>query len=391
MTHDADPIVTAIPRRTLFRLSAVVWLTFGLAQCLQSYILATASNRPWTLVGAMTRGMPWWLSWFALTPIIAVVARRNDFTAGRFWRSLGAHIVACLTLCCVHLAVVGSIFWFTSGRDAGVATSLANQVQRFFGNFFLESVVTYAGAAGVLVAIDFARAVRDKEVSRARLEKQAVALEASLARARLDALRMELNPHFLFNTLTAISGLVGQDRKGEAREVIGRLGELLRRALDGGQEPFSSVERELELLQDYLYIQRLRFDDRLSIQLAIDDSARDCLVPSMLLLQLVENAIRHGIEPLEGHGTVTIQIDRVAASVRIAIRDSGAGFTFRDHQELVREGIGISNTRARLEHVYGDRAALLLQNAAQGGAEAIVVVPAFLKRVSPFAAAVPVA
>jgi sensor histidine kinase YesM len=291
----------------------------------------------------------------------------------------------------VHLVVVGSIYWFTTGRNLGIATSLANQVQRFFGNFFLEAVVTYAGAAGVLVAIDFARAVRDKEVSRARLEKQAVELEASLAKARLDALRMELNPHFLFNTLSAISGLVGQDRKGEAREVIGRLGELLRRALDGGQEPFSTVERELELLQDYLYIQRLRFHDRLSIHQSLDDSARECLIPSMLLLQLVENAVRHGIEPLEGHGTVTIQIDRVSGSVRIAIRDTGVGFVFRDDQGLVREGIGISNTRARLEHVYGDRAALLLQNRDQGGAEAIVVIPALSNSAPPRAAALPVA
>jgi hypothetical protein len=376
-------MVTAIPRRTLIRLSAVVWLTFGLAQCLQSYVLAHAAGRPWTLSGALIGGMPWWLSWFLLTPVIAWLATRHHFTAGRVWRPLGAHIVACVVISSVHLAVVGSVYWFTVGRDAGVATSLANQVQRFFGNFFLESVVTYAGAAGVIVAIDFARAVRDKEVSRARLEKQAVELEASLARARLDALRMELNPHFLFNTLTAIAGLVGQDRKAEAREVIGRLAHLLRRALDGGQEPFGTVETELELVEDYLFIQRLRLGDRLSIERSVGGDARDCLIPSMLLLQLVENAIRHGIEPLERRGTVTIQIDRVAASVRISIHDTGAGFVFRGDRGLRREGIGISNTRARLAHVYGDRAALVLQNREQGGAEAIVVVPAVTNGASP--------
>ena len=389
MTHPTA--TTGIPGRTLFRLSAAVWLTFGLAQCLQSYVLASAVGRPWTLIGALTTGMPWWLSWLALTPLIAWLASRYHFTGTRLWRPLAVHVLACVVISCVHLVVVGSIYWFTTGRNLGIATSLANQVQRFFGNFFLEAVVTYAGAAGVLVAIDFARAVRDKEVSRARLEKQAVELEASLAKARLDALRMELNPHFLFNTLSAISGLVGQDRKGEAREVIGRLGELLRRALDGGQEPFSTVERELELLQDYLYIQRLRFHDRLSIHQSLDESARECLIPSMLLLQLVENAVRHGIEPLEGHGTVTIQIDRVSGSVRIAIRDTGVGFVFRDDQGLVREGIGISNTRARLEHVYGDRAALLLQNRDQGGAEAIVVIPALSNSAPPRAVALPVA
>jgi hypothetical protein len=356
-------------------LSAAVWLTFGLTQSVQSYVLAHAANRPWTLAGALTVGMPWWLSWFALTPLIAIFASRYDFTGGRVWRSLGAHGVAAIALSSVHLCVTGGIYWITTGHATGVATSLANQVQRFFGNFFLEAVVTYAGAAGVLVAIDFARAVRDKELAQARLETQAAELEASLTQARLDALRMELNPHFLFNTLTAISGLVSQDRKGEAREVVSRLAELLRRALDGGQGQYATLADEMLVLQDYLFIQRLRFNDRLTVNVTFDERARDCLVPSLMLLQLVENAVRHGIEPLEGQGCVSIQVDRLGPSIRIAIRDTGIGFVFRDAENLTREGIGISNTRARLAHMYGDRAALVLQNRSQGGAEAVVVLP----------------
>jgi len=219
--------------------------------------------------------------------------------------------------------------------------------------------------------------MRDEVVSRARLEAKTAGLEASLAKARVDALRMELNPHF-FNTLTAIAGLVGQDRKVEARQVIGRLAELLRRALDGREGHFATVTAEVEALENYLFIQRLRLEDRLRIHLAVDPCARDCLVPAMLLQQLVENAIRHGIEPLEGQGAVTIRIDRVDGSIRLVVRDTGVGLPCRDDGLPVREGIGLSNTRARLVHLYGERAVLQLSNCTgdAGGAEAIVVLPA---------------
>ena len=361
--------------RRLLRLSAAVWLTFGAAQCVQTYILASAVGRPWTLAGALTTSMPWWLSWLALTPLIGWLANRYNFNEGGFWRPLGAHIGAGIAISAVHLVVTGSIFWATTGRYLASHPTLANQVQRFFGSFFLEAIVTYAGVAGVLIAVAFARAARDKEVSRAQLAAQAAELEASLTQARLEALRMELNPHFLFNALTTIAALVGKGRKSEARDAIARLAELLRRALDGGQTQFSTIADELGLLEDYLFIQRLRFHDRLSVSVRLDANAGDCAIPTLLLMQIVENAIKHGIEPTEGRGAVAIQIDRIASSVRVAIRDTGAGFDFRHDGALKREGIGIGNTRARLHHAYGERAALCLENHADGGAEVIVVIP----------------
>jgi sensor histidine kinase YesM len=186
---------------------------------------------------------------------------------------------------------------------------------------------------------------------------------------------MQMNPHFLFNTLTAISGLVTQERKAEAREVIQRLGELLRQSLGNGNGPFSTVAREVELLEDYLYIQRVRFSDRLSASVEIDGETRALVIPAMLLQPLVENAIRHGIEPREGKGTVRVSVRRSGDSLRISIADSGAGFTLGGNGRPLREGIGIANTRERLEHIYGSSASLVLQNGAGGGAEAIVTVP----------------
>ncbi|HEY5546270.1 MAG TPA: sensor histidine kinase [Gemmatimonadaceae bacterium] len=362
-------------RRTLFAIAAAVWMTFALVQVVQSFVFARAVGRAWNLTGAIVGGFPWWLSWLALTPLIATLAERFPFTEGRHWQALGKHAMAGVVLALVQVVTVGAIYWFTTGQYSGVATSLGNQVQRFFGNFFLESIVTYAGTAGVFIAIDFARAVRDDAVVRARLEAHAAALESSVAQARLDALSMQMNPHFLFNTLTAISGLVSQERKAEAREVIQRLGELLRQSLGNGNGPFSTVGREVELLEDYLYIQRIRFSDRLSATVEIDEETRELLVPTMLLQPLVENAIRHGIEPREGKGTVQVSVRRADDMLRITISDSGAGFALGGNGRPAREGIGIANTRERLDRIYGSAASLELGNHRGGGAEAIVVVP----------------
>jgi two-component system LytT family sensor kinase len=359
----------------MFTVAAAIWMSFALLQVVQSFVLARAAGRAWTLTGAIVGGFPWWLSWLILTPLIAWLAERFPFTHGRHWQALGRHAVAGVLVALVQVVTVGAIYWFTTGQFNGVATSLGNQVQRFFGNYFLESVVTYAGTAGVFIAIDFARAMRDESVVRARLETRAAALESSVAQARLDALSMQMNPHFLFNTLTAISGLVSQERKAEAREVIQRLGELLRQSLGNGDGPFSTVAREAELLEDYLYIQRLRFSDRLTASVDIDGKARDLLIPTMLLQPLVENAIRHGVEPKEGKGTVQVSVTREADLLRISIADSGKGFSLGTDGRPAREGIGIANTRERLDHIYGPSASLQLNNLTGGGAEALVMLP----------------
>ena len=363
-------------RRTLFAIAAAIWMSFALMQVVQSFVFAQAAGREWTLVGSIKGGFPWWLLWLVLTPIIALLAERFPFTEGRHWQALGKHAVAGMLVALVQVVTYGVIYWYTTGQYTGVATSLGNQVQRMFGNFFLESIVTYAGTAGVFVAIDFARAVRDEVVSRAQLEARAAELESSVAQARLDALSMQMNPHFLFNTLTAISGLIAQERRSEAREVIQRLGELLRQSLGNGNGAFSTVAREAALLEDYLYIQRLRFSDRLTAHVDIDRDARDLLIPTMLLQPLVENAIRHGIEPREGKGSVHVSVKRENGSIRISIADSGRGFTLGDDGRPTREGIGIANTRERLDHMYGSSASLRLGNLTTGGAEAVVLLPA---------------
>jgi signal transduction histidine kinase len=356
-------------RRGLMRVAAVVWLSCGLLQCAQSYIQSRATGREWDLARALTSAMPWWMTWFALTPVLAFLAAHFPMAGRRWARSLVSLLGVALAVCSVQLVAAATAHWFTNGQFAGVATSLPNQIQRFFGSFLVESLLTYAAAVGVLVAIDFARAARDERVIRAHAEAEA-------SKAQLAALAMELNPHFLFNTMSAISGLIAQGRSNDAREVVRRLSELLRNTLASGSGGQSIMAREIELLEDYLYIQRMRFSDRLSVVVDVDAHARTCAIPPMLLQPLVENAIRHGVELTEGRGDVQVRVERNNGSLRISITDTGAGFDLESHGRIAREGVGISNTRARLAHLYHARASLELRNRPGGGAEVVVVIPA---------------
>jgi signal transduction histidine kinase len=362
-------------RVRLLHIAALVWLGFGAVHVAQSYLLAIAAGRDWSLTGVLLSVLPWWFSWLACTPVIAWLADRYPISGTRPWQPLVRHALAAIFIVCVQLIVTGSIQWLTTGQFAGPATSLGNQVQRYFGSFFMESLVTYAGIAGVLIAIDVARAMRDETLARSRLQEQAALLEATAHKARLDALAMELNPHFLFNTLSTVAGLIAQDRRTEARDVIQRLGGLLRQSLGNGNGASHTVGQEVELLEDYLQIQRTRFGDRLRVAVALDDSVHDCQVPLMLVQPLVENAVRHGAEPREGEVEVRITIQARDDSLWIAVADSGRGFVFGPDGALPHEGIGISNTRERLARLFGDSGMLALRNRPGGGAEVLVRLP----------------
>jgi hypothetical protein len=205
-----------------------------------------------------------------------------------------------------------------------------------------------------------------------RREKQAMELEGRLATARLDALRMQLHPHFLFNTLNAISTLVHKN-PGAADEMIANLSELLRATLDTREQEIT-LRRELEFLDHYLEIQQVRFGTRLRVEKEIDAKSLDSLVPTLILQPLVENAIRHGLEPKTADGLLRISANCVENSVRLTVRDDGAGSKAAGGSSS-HSGIGIANTRARLKELYGDTARLMLTSVSDGGFCAEVTLP----------------
>jgi sensor histidine kinase YesM len=283
----------------------------------------------------------------------------------------------------VHHLVVGTLFYFT--RTQGIQVMVAGELRtmtlplqlwNFFFSFFTLNIVTYWAALGAYYALEFHRRARDEEVRAARLE-------ADLHEARLDALRMELNPHFLFNTLNTIAALVERGQQGPAVAMLARLGELLRTTLEKGSDPEVPLERELEFLEIYLEIVGTRFSDRLSVETAVAPEIRGAMVPTLILQPLVENAVRHGIARRPGRGRITIGAREVDGGLELTVVDSAETGCHPERSEgssqagpdariedpsvapLLRDdrrlaGIGLDNTRRRLAQLYGAAARLRL-------------------------------
>ena len=200
-------------------------------------------------------------------------------------------------------------------------------------------------------------------------ELHAVLLQAQLSTARLETLKAQLHPHFLFNTLHTISELIHIDPKAADAMVI-RLGKLLRRSLEYTSEAEVSLDREIEVLTAYLDLHRMRHGDRLTATIDVDPSLRRALVPPMILQPLVENSLRHGINRRSTSGSIAISAERVGDRLCLAVRDDGVGLP-----ERLVEGVGLSNTRTRLRQLYGDDHSFVLSPRTGGGTEASVELP----------------
>jgi sensor histidine kinase YesM len=247
--------------------------------------------------------------------------------------------------------------------------------------FWLDDLIIYfAVVAGGFARDYFGRyRARREESLRLRaeavqLQAQSAQLQAQLADARLSALRTQLNPHFLFNTLNAISTLVERDPRG-VRRMIARLSELLRYSLATANDQEAPLERELEFVERYLEIMQVRFEGKLEVQTDIETGVRDALVPTLLLQTLVENAVKHGIDRLKSGGRIEIGARRVGEQLVIHVRDNGPGVDAAMRAAGEREGVGLRNTRARLGQLYGDAYRLTLEPAHDGRTVVSVTVP----------------
>ena len=241
---------------------------------------------------------------------------------------------------------------------------------RGFGRYgALNQLMIYCA----VLAAGFAREYFLREQRRRReavlLEARAAQLEAQLAHARLDALRMQLNPHFLFNTLHAVSALVERDPAG-VRRMIARLSELLRSTLDSRGSEEVPLRDELAFLQRYLDIMAVRFQGRLRVSTSIDESVLEARVPNFILQPLVENALEHGVSRASGDAEIAIVAGRDGDHLVISIHDRGPGF-----DASAESGVGLANTRARLAALYGDAAAVAIRTAPEGGAAAEIRLP----------------
>jgi signal transduction histidine kinase len=279
-------------------------------------------------------GVQFWLIWVVVSPAIAIAVRRWPLNATHVARPLVAHAGIALVLAVIHNVLGYSIDSLAHYARSGGSLARA----------FDRSLISQGFVWGVFTGVVFYTVVV--------MLFTALAFRSELAQVKLDTLRSQLRPHFLFNTLNAISVFVGEDT-AKARLMILRLSTLLRRSLDqeGHEVPF---EEELAFANDYLDIQRGRFGDRLAVVLDVGPDARRAMIPVFLLQPLLENAIEHGM-PDDRPMTVTVHASRAARSLHLAVIDNGAGLP---EEASRRHRIGNANTRARLEHLYGARASI---------------------------------
>ena len=345
------------------------WTSLGLLESAKAHYAYAARGRPSVWWWALVANMPWWYGWAALTPAALWIADRWPVSGSRRERAVAIHVVASAVFATAHSIVTGLVaHWLARGRGMPTARG---QISALFMNYFIVDLVIYAAIVGVYFTLDYARRWRESTLAAVQLETRATRLELGLADARLQALRMELNPHFLFNTLNAISGLVRREEKNAAVRMLARLGDLLRLTLDRNLPQEIALEDELMLLQRYLDIEQARFGTRLVVKIDVAPSVLQARVPTLVCQPLVENAVRHGVGRRSGPVSVSIRAMRDATTLTLQVCDTGRGVG----PLPVREGIGLSNTRERLRELYGEAASLELENAPDAGAVATIRLP----------------
>jgi two-component system, LytTR family, sensor kinase len=337
------------------------WTLLALSYALSSGLSALSEGHD----PSWLRGLSWnaadFYLWMLLAPVIGWMGRRS---AGRNWpRFLLLHAPAGIGVALAQTLLQLLIFWTLSGPGKMPVTSFGGFVQMEFAYKYQQGLVIYWVILAVLRGMDSRRRLRDERLRRTQLETQ-------LAQAQLQALRMQLQPHFLFNTLNAISALALADPL-QARLMIARLSDFLRLTLEERHAPQVPLARELEFLTCYLGIQQVRFQDRLSTQLDVDDDTLAAAVPNLILQPLVENALRHGLQDKPGAGILRISTRRDGAHLQLRVDDDGLGLP----PAGTLEGIGLGNTRSRLRMLFGDAAGLELSAIPGGGTRAEVHLP----------------
>ncbi|HSJ14441.1 MAG TPA: sensor histidine kinase [Longimicrobiales bacterium] len=342
----------------------------GLLEGTQVHIGFAAAGRPAEWGHAFASTMPWWYVLAALLPAVLWLSRRFALEGSRWRRNTLVHVTAGIVFAGVHLVV--SSYISQQLTYGGGSRDFAAYLSRLLGIYFIVEIIFYWAIVGVDHAIDYAHRLRERERAAAQLALKASRLEAGLARANLESLRMQINPHFLFNTLNAISVLALKGEKHTVVRTLALLSDLLRISLEH-PEQLVPLRDEISFLQRYLEIEQTRFKDRLTVRLQVPDELLDAEVPSLVLQPLVENAIRHGIAQKPGAGRIDISATARAGRLELVVQDNGAGL--RPVSEDGGMGIGLANTRARLEQLYGDEYEMVLENAPEGGARTCVCLP----------------
>jgi two-component system, LytTR family, sensor kinase len=336
-----------------------VWTALALLSAMQNAVFFLREGRPVPWPQVLTERFADWYTCALFTPLFFWLVRAVPWDRQRWWRPVG--IQALVVLACVPIKYV----LYLAILESLPAARPRTYESLLLGNFISETMA-FGAMLAIIHAVEFQRRVTEQRTREARLE-------ARLAEARLAALTAQLQPHFLFNTLHAISALMHRNVEAADR-MLARLGDLLRSSLAAGDTNELPLEEELRLLDAYLDIARVRFADRLTIAVDVPPETRRALVPRFILQPLVENALQHGIGSREGAGCVRIEARNSGGRLRLTVADNGSAPSLSSGT-FPREGIGLTNTRERLRERYGADHEFLLQAAPDGGLVATMNIP----------------
>lgn len=353
--------VTQHRRWIRWLLFASFWTFIGLSFASQFYISSLQFGHPIPWSRAVAWSLGDWYVWAALSIPIIYLGRSFQFERHNWPRRATVHLAFSILFSLVYVAVRSAVgqwqTWFTGNQASFTEAFSPLLVKTWHLNLLIYWVII-----SICHAFDFYRKYQDREL-------RASALERRLAEARLQALQMQLNPHFLFNTLHAISNLMHKDVDAADR-MVARLGDLLRYTLESRDDQEVTLKQELAFIERYLEIIQIRFGDRLRVTLAVEPAMLAARVPNLILQPLVENAVRHGIEPRASAGRIEISAKNDNNQLLLQVRDDGHGLAAQ-----AQERVGLSNTRERLQQLYPHRHQLEFRSAPGGGLEVNLRIP----------------
>lgn len=358
--------LNAAPERRLGEFGpAGYWIIFWLSSLLA---LVTAEEcHSIASLPSLFYGIVLWGWWGCIASTIWKFGRRSPLVTRFSSKIVAIHVLLGALLGVVHLLLLGSVslvalHWQTHKIAPGLLTSLLD-----LNRFGLELLI-YGFVLGVTGIVRSRIQAQNQAIRTAELERE-------LSVAHLRALQMQIEPHFLFNTLNAITTLVELGRQQQATEVLSRLNAILKSTLQRNKPEKVLLSQEIEIVENYLAIEQVRFADRLRVDMNVDHTALDALVPCFLLQPIIENAIRHGIARCESEGLVEASVRRDGATLCFLVRDSGDAMTASMPSTLDGNGIGLNNTRERLAHFYHDEYTMNAHALSAGGFEVTISVP----------------
>lgn len=370
MTIDNTEFSTPRYLLKVFLVSLAAALFLGLVDTTQFYAFQIPQKKPVTWSDLASYKMPFWFTATVLVPWVALLARRLGFAPGRRIRVIAIHIVLSLVYTYLHTGLTQAHRLLSNGISL-FSPKFIYTVQDLLIKVAELDIALYAVIVGLVLLVETNRRYRDEERMTARLALEKAQLEASLSGAQLDALRKQLQPHFLFNALHAVSTLIMRGDNQAAHRMLLHLSDFLRMTLDSDDAPEVTLAQELEFLDAYLQIQRERFGDRLQVVLDVAEETQAAILPNLVLQPLVENSIRHGFTGNISEGLITVKARRAQDRLLIDVVDDGVGLGA--HKPV--EGVGLGNIRARLEHLYPNTHALELAPAKPTGTQARLTLP----------------